>query len=129
MYLPLQLFFNCQPSLNFLESWNWKTVLQFGGLIEYFIRKCYWKNIEKVCVGNFRISYWRWGRECVSYFLMRPLFLRATNLLLFLLLFNKTMSLSLAILFSVTLYYMTCRALSSSPYPKYLAEFWIWFVR
>ena len=103
--------------------------LQFGGLIKYFIRKCSEKNVQKVCTKNFRISYWRWGPDCASYFLMRQLFLRTTNLLVFLLLFDKTMSFSLAIFFSVTSYYMTCRTFSSSPHPKYLAKFWIWFVR
>ena len=85
-------------------------VLQFGGLIKYFIRKCSEKNVQKVCTKNFR----RWGPDCASYFLMRQLFLRTTNLLVFLLLFDKTMSFSLAILFSVTSYYMTCRTFSSS---------------
>ena len=73
--------------------------LQFGGLIKYFIRKCSEKNVQKVCTKNFRISYWRWGPDCASYFLMRQLFLRTTNLLVLLFLFDKTMSFSLAIFF------------------------------
>ena len=87
---------------------------------EMFREKCT-KSVQQKL--NFKISCWRWGPECLSYFLMRQLFLRTSNLLLFLLLFNKTMSFSLAAFFSVTRKYISCRAFRGSPHPKYLAEF------